>query len=175
MTITLKVSDKTKKQMSSALTYPTLVLVLAVAVIAFVLIYVIPKFTSIFASMDSAQVPAITQAIISASDFVKKNYYWMMAVLIGILLLIKYLYSNIVAARAFMQRLAMKVPVLKDVIIYNEVTTFTKTFSSLLKHGVYITDTMTILMQITNNEIYRKMIASCIKHLKKRRKHFCCF
>lgn len=66
-----------------------------------------------------------------------------------------------------MQRFAMKIPVLKDVIIYNEVTTFTKTFASLLKHGVYITDTMTILMQITNNEIYRRMIASCIKHLKK--------
>ena len=62
-----------------------------------------------------------------------------------------------------MQKFAMKIPVLKDVIIYNEVTTFTKTFSSLLKHGVYITDTMNILMQITNNEIYRKLI----KHLKK--------
>ena len=66
-----------------------------------------------------------------------------------------------------MQRLAMKIPVLKDVIIYNEVTTFTKTFASLLKHGVYITDTMNILMQITNNEIYRKLIASCIRHLRK--------
>lgn len=159
--------DKTKKQMSSALTYPTLVLVLAVAVIAFVLIYVIPKFTSIFEQMDSAQVPAITQFIITASDFVKANFYWIMLIIIVILLLIKYLYSNIIAARAFMQRMAMKVPVLKDVIIFNEVTTFTKTFSSLLKHGVYITDTMTILMQITNNEIYRKMISSCIKHLKK--------
>ena len=159
--------DKTKKQMSSALTYPTLVLILAVAVITFVLIYVIPKFTSIFASMDSAQVPAITQFIISASDFIKANFYYIMIVVILILLVIKYLYSSVKSARAAMQKFAMKIPVLKDVIIYNEVTTFTKTFSSLLKHGVYITDTMNILMQITNNEIYRKLIKSCIKHLKK--------
>ena len=159
--------DKTRKQMTSALTYPTLVLVLAVAVIAFVLIYVIPKFTSIFAAMDSAEVPAITKFIISASDFIKANYYYIMLVVIVALLVIKYLYSNVRTFRASMQRFAMKIPVLKDVIIYNEVTTFTKTFASLLKHGVYITDTMTILMQITNNEIYRRMIASCIKHLKK--------
>lgn len=159
--------DKTRKQMSSALTYPTLVLILAVAVIAFVLIYVIPKFTSIFASMEAAKIPKITQFIIGASDFIKANYYYLMLGLVVILLLIKYLYSNIIAARSAMQKLAMKIPVLKDVIIYNEVTTFTKTFSSLLKHGVYITDTMNILMQITNNEIYRKLIASSVKHLKK--------
>ena len=61
----------------------------------------------------------------------------------------------------------MKVPVLKDIIIYNEVTTFTKTFASLLKHGVYITNTMNILLQITNNEVYRRLIANSIKHLRK--------
>ena len=159
--------DKTRKQMKSALTYPTMVLTLAVAVIAFVLIYVIPKFTSIYQSMDSASIPKITLVIISISDFIKANYYYLIGAFIVILLIIKYLYSNITAARAAMQRLAMKVPVLKDVIIYNEVTNFTKTFSSLLKHGVYITDTMNILLQVTNNEIYRRLIANCIKHLKK--------
>jgi len=159
--------DKTKKQMKSALTYPTMVLILAVAVIAFVLIYVIPKFTSIYQSMDSASIPKITLVIIAASDFIKNSYYYIIIAIIIILLIIKYLYTNITAARASMQRMAMKIPVLKEVIIYNEVTNFTKTFSSLLKHGVYITDTMNILLQVTNNEIYRKMISNCIKHLRK--------
>lgn len=159
--------DKTKKQMRSALTYPTMVLILAIAVITFVLVYVIPKFTSIYKSMDSATIPQITLTIIAISNFIKSYYYYLIAAFIAILLIIKYLYTNITAARAAMQRMAMKIPVLKDVIIYNEVTTFTKTFSSLLKHGVYITDTMNILLQVTNNEIYRKLIANCIKHLRK--------
>jgi len=159
--------DKTKKQMKSALTYPTMVLILAVAVIAFVLIYVIPKFTSIYQSMDSATIPKLTLFIIDASDFIKASYYYIILAFIVILLVIKYLYSNITAARALMQRMAMKIPVLKEVIIYNEVTNFTKTFSSLLKHGVYITDTMNILLQVTNNEIYRKLISNAIKHLRK--------
>ena len=159
--------DKTRKQMKSALTYPTLVLILAVAVITFVLIYVIPKFTSIYASLDSASIPSLTVFIIKASDFIKASYYYLILGFIVILLIIKYLYSNITAARAAMQRFAMKIPVLKEIIIYNEVTSFTKTFSSLLKHGVYITDTMNILLQITNNEIYRKLISNAIKHLRK--------
>ena len=159
--------DKTRKQMKSALTYPTIVLILAVAVIAFVLIYVIPKFTSIYESMDITSIPKLTLVIISISDFIKANYYYLALGIILLLLLIKYLYSNVVSSRAFMQKIAMKIPVLKDIIIYNEVTTFTKTFSSLLKHGVFITDTMNILLQVTNNEIYKKLIFNCINHLNK--------
>ncbi len=159
--------DRTKKQMRSALTYPTMVLVLAIGVIAFVLLYVIPKFTSIYQSMDAATIPKLTVFIIKASDFIKASYYYIIIGFIILLLVIRYLYTNITAARAAMQRIAMKLPVLREVIIYNEVTTFTKTFSSLLKHGVYITDTMNILLQVTNNEIYRRLIANCIKHLRK--------
>ena len=159
--------DKTRKQMKSALTYPTMVLVLAIAVITFVLVYVIPKFTSIYASMDSATIPKLTLVIIDISDFIKASYYYLITAFIIILLIIKYLYNNITAVRAAIQRIAMKIPVLKEVIMYNEVTNFTKTFSSLLKHGVYITDTMNILLQVTNNEIYRKLISNAIKHLRK--------
>ena len=159
--------DKTRKQMKSALTYPTLVLILAIVVITFVLVYVIPKFTSIYSSLNTADIPKITLVIIDISNFIKSSYYYLIIALIAILFTIKYLYTNITAARAAMQRFAMKVPVLKDIIIYNEVTTFTKTFASLLKHGVYITNTMNILLQITNNEVYRRLIANSIKHLRK--------
>ena len=159
--------DKTRKQMKSALTYPTLVLILAIVVITFVLVYVIPKFTAIYSSLNTADIPKITLVIIDISNFIKSSYYYLIIALIAILFTIKYLYTNITAARAAMQRFAMKVPVLKDIIIYNEVTTFTKTFASLLKHGVYITNTMNILLQITNNEVYRRLIANSIKHLRK--------
>ena len=45
---------------------------------------------------------------------------------------------------------------MKNVIIYNEVTMFSKTFASLLSHNVYITDSMDILNKVTNNEIYKR-------------------
>ena len=52
-----------------------------------------------------------------------------------------------------MQTIYMHMPVFGNIIIYNEVTTFTKTFASLLNHSVNITDSMEILSKITNNEI----------------------
>ena len=61
----------------------------------------------------------------------------------------------------------MHIPVVKDIIIYNEIANFTKTFASLLNHGVFITDSMEILSRITSNEIYKRIIAKTLENLGK--------
>ena len=61
----------------------------------------------------------------------------------------------------------MHIPVVKDVIIYSQVANFTKTFASLLNHGVFITDSMEVLSKITTNEIYKKIIKNCLNNLGK--------
>ena len=61
----------------------------------------------------------------------------------------------------------MKLPGFGNIIIYNEVYNFTKTFSSLINHGVFITDSMEILSKITNNEIYKEIIAKTLSNLAK--------
>ena len=59
----------------------------------------------------------------------------------------------------------MKLPVLGNIIIYNEIANFTKTFASLLNHGVFITDSMEILSKITNNEVMIKIISKTMENL----------
>ena len=61
----------------------------------------------------------------------------------------------------------MHIPPFSNIIIYNEVTMFTKTFASLLKHTVFITDSMEVLNKMTNNEIYKSMILDTITNLAK--------
>ena len=61
----------------------------------------------------------------------------------------------------------MHIPVVKNIIIYNEVTMFTKTFSSLLSHNVFITDTLEILSKITNNEIYKMLVKDTAANLER--------
>ena len=61
----------------------------------------------------------------------------------------------------------MHLPLIGDIIIYNELTIFTKTFSSLLANNVFITDSMTILSKITNNEIYKEVMNSTIDNIVK--------
>ena len=68
------------------------------------------------------------------------------------------LYKHVKGFRKAMQTFLMHLPVVGNIIIYNEVTTFTRTFASLLTHNVYITDSMEILSKITKNEIYKEII-----------------
>ena len=159
--------EATRKQMISALTYPAIVFVLAIAVLTFILLYVVPKFVAIYKTMENSEIPAFTRAIISISDFLKANYFWIIIVVIVILLIIKYLYKNVKVVRIGMQWTAMHIPGLNNIIIYNEVTMFTKTFASLLRHNVFITDSMEILNKITNNEIYKSLILDTITNLAK--------
>ena len=61
----------------------------------------------------------------------------------------------------------MHLPIISKVIIYNEIANFTRTFASLLNHGVFITDSMEILSKITNNEVYKEIISSTLVNLAK--------
>ena len=158
--------DTTRRQMISALTYPAVVITVAIGVLVFMLVYLVPQFVNMYAEQD-AELPAITLAIMNASNFLTKNYIYIIIALIILILTLRYLYQNVKSFRTVIQTFLMHLPVIKDVIIYNEVANFTKTFASLINHGVYITDSMAILSKITNNEIYKRIISNCLKNLGK--------
>lgn len=92
---------------------------------------------------------------------------YIIAVIVVVFVVFSYLFKNVKLFRTLIQWCLMHVPVIGDVIIYNEVTMFTKTFASLLKHNVFITDTMEILNKITNNEIWKMIILDTITNLAK--------
>lgn len=160
-------ADQTRKQMITALTYPSVVMIFALGVITFIMVYVVPKFVDIYKSMDEAEIPGFTLFVMRVSNFLQNN---LLLILIGIVVLIvvfMILYKNVKAFRWAMQWLAMHIPVVKNIIIYNEVTMFTKTFSSLLSHNVFITDTLEILSKITNNEIYKMLVKDTAANLER--------
>ena len=157
--------EETRKEMISALTYPSIVFIFTLAVITFVMMYVVPKFVDIYKTMDSSEIPAFTLSVINASAFLEKNILWIFIGLILFIITLLYLYKNVKVIRTIIQWVLMHIPVIKSVIIYNEVTMFSKTFASLLSHNVYITDSMDILNKVTNNEIYKMMILDTVANL----------
>lgn len=159
-----KTADSNRKQIISALTYPSVVLVISVAVLTFLLIFIVPKFEGIFSELGS-QLPAITLFLLKASDFLQHNIIKLILVFIAIAIIFIAMYKNIKKVRYAMQWLVMHVPVIKDVLIYNEVVMFTKTFSSLIRHDVFITDSIEMLGKVTNNEIYKDIVKEAVTNL----------
>ena len=161
-----KRQDSNRKQIINAMTYPSVLLIFAVAVLTFVITYVVPQFTSMYESTGSS-LPKITLTIINISDFITNNWYFILIAVIIIAITTSLLYKSSKQVKYAMQFLAMHIPVVKDIIKYNQLVTFTSTFSTLIKHDVFITDSMDILSRITENEIYKDIIDNAITNLSK--------
>lgn len=158
--------DKTKKDLKSAMTYPTIVFIMAIAVIVFVLRYIVPQYVEMFSSW-SNDLPKITLMTIAFSDFLQYNLVQLIIIIITILLMYIYAFKNIKFFRKMMQTIYLKIPVVKNIIMYSEVSMFSKTFASLLNHGVFITDSMDVLIKVSDNEIYKKIIEDTVKNLNR--------
>lgn len=159
--------EKIRKQMVSAMLYPSIVLTASIGVAIFIMLYVVPQFVDIYNSMDSATIPSFTLAVLAISDFMKKYVWYILAAIALFVIVFIFMYKNVKGFRTIIQYILMRLPIFGNTIIYNEVAMFTKTFSSLLAHNVFITDSMEVLNKITNNEIYKMIILDTISNLAK--------
>lgn len=160
-------TDKTRKQMITAMMYPSIIFIISLAAITFIMVFVVPKFVTIYESMDNARLPWITQMVIDISTFLETKAVLIIVVVAIVITLFVVVYKNVRTFRTLLQYLVMHLPVFGNVVIYNEITMFTKTFCSLLRHNVFITDSMEILNKITSNEIYKMIILDTITNLAK--------
>ena len=156
--------DKTRKEIKNAMTYPMVVLFFAVFVVSFILIYIVPKYKDMFAGY-GVTLPGITLAVLSVSNFLQENFVFIITILIFVLLVYMYLYHQVKSFRKMMQIFFMHLPVIKNIIMYSEMSMFAKTFASLLNHGVFITDSMDVLLKVSENEIYKSIIEKTVYNL----------
>ena len=159
-----KDQNATRKQIISAMTYPSVVFIFAITIISFIFIYVVPKFVDIFDQVGS-ELPLITVIVMNISSYLQANYILVFGLAVLIILAIVTLYKKVASFRRVCQITLMHIPVVKNIIMYNEVIMFTSTFASLVNHDVFITDSMEILKTISNNEIYKSLISKAIDNL----------
>ena len=159
-------SEATRKQMKSAMMYPTIITVFAIAVVIFILIWIVPQFVDIYKDLGS-ELPAITKLVISISNFLQSYFIYILIGIIILAVIFIYVFKNVKSFRRTIQEIVMHMPVFGNIIIYNEVTIFTKTFANLINHNVFITDSIDVLSKITENEIYKKLIYDTAVNLTK--------
>lgn len=159
-------TEKARKAMRSAMIYPAVILTATVAALGFIIIYVVPQFVKMF-SQNGAELPGITVFIISTSNFLSANWWVLLIIFALLIVLYRLLFKNVPSFRKSMQTFYMHLPVIGNIIIYNEVATITRTFASLLNHNVFITDSMEVLSKLSNNEVYKEIINRTLINLSK--------
>lgn len=159
-----KTSYENRKQIISAMTYPSVIFIIAIVVLVYIMIYVVPQFTDMYSQIGS-ELPPITVFIVGFSDFLAENLLYVILVIVAIFVVLTIMYKNITGFKRSVQWILMHIPVVKNIIIYKEVIMFTKTFASLINYDVFITDSMEILGKITDNEIYKMLIRNAVINL----------
>jgi len=141
-----------KKQIKSAMVYPTIVMVVAVGVIAVLMIFVIPMFAQMFKDM-GGELPGPTQIVINISNFmVSKKMLFVVGVIAAIIFGIKYIYST-KKGRLTMDGLLLKAPIFGDLIRKIAVSKFTRTLGTLMAAGVPILDGLDIVAKTAGNKV----------------------
>lgn len=159
-----KTKYENRKQIISAMTYPVVIFIVAIVVLVYIILYVVPEFTNMYAQIGS-ELPTITVVIVNLSDFLAENLLYVILVIVAVFAILIILYKNVTKFRYTVQWITMHIPVVKNIMIYNEVIMFTKTFASLINYDVFITDSMEILGKITDNEIYKLLIRDAVINL----------
>lgn len=154
---------KLKKQVKSAMTYPTTIVSIAVIVIGVILVFVIPAFEKMFADFGGA-LPAPTQIVISLSNFIQDYILF----IIGGFILLVFLFKKIYATekgRAKIDHWALKAPIFGILIRKVAVAKFTRTLGTMVSSGVPILDGLDITSRTAGNKTVERAIIEVRKSI----------
>jgi type IV pilus assembly protein PilC len=144
-------SDSLRRKVKSALTYPAVVLTVAVGVTVFMLTAIIPTFARLFADF-GAELPLPTKIVLAMSNSLRATWWMMILGAVGAVIGLKRYYKTD-AGRHQIDRLMLRIPVLGDVLKKASVARFTRTLGTLVSSGVPILKGLEITAETAGNVI----------------------
>lgn len=149
-------SVKLRGKVKSALVYPVVIVLVAFAVIAFIMIFVVPKMSQMF-TQSGQQLPTLTLFVINCSNFFQHYWYIVIATAVAVPLALK-MYYDTPDGRKVLDAIAIEIPVFGDLIKKSAIARFSRTLSTLLSSGVRIIDALEISSATTGNWMVEKAI-----------------
>ena len=151
-------SERIANKVKGAMIYPIVVLTAAIGITAFLLVAVIPKFKQVFADMlGGAALPAVTQFVIDASEFVQHNGLQIFLVIVA-LVVVKKMFGKTEKGAYMYDAMSLKVPVLGTLAQRSAVSRVTRTLGTLLASGVPILQSLVIVRDTTGNRVVSKAL-----------------
>ena len=152
-------AQKVKGKVKSAMMYPAIVLVIAIVIMGFLLVFIVPKFQQIFNDMLGGKpLPLLTQIVVGASTAIKDNILLIIIGAVGIFAALKYIVSTPKGSVMFDQFM-LKAPLFGDLTRKNAISRFTRTLGTLVTSGVPILQALNITKETAGNAVISTAIA----------------
>lgn len=155
----MEASQKLKRRIIGAMIYPAAVITFATLIVMGIMIWIIPKFKTVFEREFGSELPKLTMMLLNISHWIGKQYGW--AVILGIpvgLFLIFKLLRQSEGGRYFTDALKLKIPVVGKILAKTSVARFSRTLGTLLAAGVPILEAINITRETAGNEVFARAL-----------------
>ena len=150
-------TEALKAKIKSAMNYPIAVLVVAGVVSGILLVKVVPQFEEIFAGF-GADLPEFTQMVVDMSRWMQEWWFIILFVIGALYFSYKEMYKRSQAVRDGQERLALKLPVIGDILDKSCVARFARTLSTTFAAGVPLVDALESVSGAAGNIVYQEAI-----------------
>lgn len=156
-----------RKKIKSAMTYPSVLIVITIGAFFGLMIFVIPKIGGILKDLGGpdAKLPALTQAMLAISGFLLQYGLFLLPVLaVAIVFLLRFLKTP--GGKAIFHRLVLKIPMISPIIQKVAVARFARTFSALMGAGVAVLEALSVTSRAVGNVVYERAILDAAEQVK---------
>ncbi len=154
-------TESIKRKVKSALTYPTMVIVVAVALIIIMMMFVLPSFKSVYEGM-GAKLPWLTQKLMDTSDFFMArplflpNGLWIVAIFVGLVFVFMYFNRTSPSFHKRVDAAMLKAPIFGDIIQKAAIARWGRTCATLFAAGVPLVEALDSVAGASGNVIYEE-------------------
>jgi len=147
----LEKNDALVRKVKGAMVYPAVIITVAMVAVAVLLIFVIPTFSSMFASVNM-ELPLPTRVVIGASHILTRFWYFIAGAIVLLIFAFRSYYGTL-GGRKTIDGLMLRAPVIGDLLRKSAVSRFTRTLGTLISSGVSILDGLEITAKTAGNRV----------------------
>jgi type IV pilus assembly protein PilC len=147
-------NQKINQRIKKAITYPAILIVFAIIAVIILLLYVIPTIVSMFPSQES--LPGITKFMLSVSSFIKNTRYVLLFILLGGIILYKFLYKYFLPFKIFIDKIMLSIPAVAGVIKTLYMFRFSRLLGQLYGAGVNPIMSLQLMTNSFSNFFYKR-------------------
>jgi len=151
-------AQKIKNKVISAMVYPAVVIFVAVSILIFLMIVIVPKFQEIFRDLlEGKELPGLTLFVLNVSNLIKNRFILVGCVLFGLFLAVKFM-GKTVKGRFLIDKFKLNAPIFGQLIRKVSIARFTRTLGTLIASGVPILQALNIVRETSGNAVIAEAV-----------------
>ncbi|HEX9679566.1 MAG TPA: type II secretion system F family protein [Candidatus Saccharimonadales bacterium] len=153
-----------RKKIKGAMTYPAVLLTITIIAFFALMLVVIPKIGRIITDLSDgrAALPPYTRVMLAFSDFMISYWLIVFGVIVGLTIIVRR-FVKTPSGKAALDKLLLKIPVIKTLVIKVAIARFARTFSSLMGAGVSVLDSINVTANALGNKVIEQELRAASK------------